>query len=338
MIRVLLADDSALVLSLLEDLLCKDPEIEIVGQARNGAEAVAMARRLSPDIILMDVRMPVMDGIRATGEIMADAACPILVLSANVLEDTGIAYRAIQAGAIDVVEKPVGTLSADYGSPAFDLISRVKLVSKVPPIRRARRGPAPELEDLPAEAPGRMVLLGTSTGGPPALAAVLGSLPESFPAPVLAVQHISVGFLQGFVDWLDSVVAVRVKVAERGERPLPGTVYFAPEQHHLVLDAQRRLAFSREEPRDGHRPSASVLFESAAEVLGPSAIGVLMTGMGSDGAAGLLKLKEAGGRTICQDEESCIVFGMPSVAIDLGAAETVVPLDAIAAAVATCLT
>ena len=328
MIRVLLVDDSAVVRSILKEVLETDAEIRVVGEARNGAQAVELTESLRPDILLMDLRMPVMDGIEATGEIMARAPVPILVLSAGVHEDTNVAFRAVQAGAIDVVQKPMGTLAEDYRNESLDLIRRVKLVARVPPIRRARRKPQP-IEAMPPAA-GRLVVLGASTGGPPALATILGAFPADFPAPVLAVQHITPGFLEGFVEWLDSVVPPKVVVAQRDSVPQPGVVHFAPEGRHLELGADGRLVLTKDPPRDGHRPSVTVLFESAAKTLGARAVGVLLTGMGRDGAEGLRALREAGARTICQDEETSVVFGMPAVAIELGAAEVVAPVERIA--------
>jgi two-component system chemotaxis response regulator CheB len=335
MIRVVLADDSAVVRDIVRAILESDPEIEVAGTARNGREAVELAKTLRPDVLLMDVRMPIMDGIEATSAIMAEAAVPILVLSAGVLEDTNVAFRAVQAGAIDVVQKPRGTLSGDYRTLEADLVRRVKLVARVPPIRRGRRRPVPA--DPAAVAADRLVVLGASTGGPPALASVLGAFSADFPAPLLAVQHISPGFLAGFVEWLDSVVPPRVVVAEHGVAPRSGTVHFAPEEHHLELAADGRLVLTRSEPRDGHRPSATVLFESAARVLGRRAVGVLLTGMGRDGAEGLRVLREAGARTICQDEATSVVFGMPAAAIELGAAEIVAPVERIGHEIARAL-
>jgi two-component system chemotaxis response regulator CheB len=334
-IRVLLADDSSVVRDILRNVLETDPELRIVGEAKNGREAVEMALGLKPDIMLMDVRMPVMDGIEATSEIMSRVPVPILVVSAGVLEDTNTAFRAIQAGAIDVVQKPVGTLAHDYRGEGLDLIRRVKLVARVPPIRRGRRA-APVIEPV-RPAAGRLVLIGASTGGPPALATILGVFPKDFPAPILAVQHISKGFLQGFVDWLDSAVPPKIVIAERGSVPQPGTVHFAPEDKHLEIGADGRLVLTSDAPRDGHRPSATTLFESAAQVLGPRAVGVLLTGMGRDGATGLKAMRDAGAVTICQDEESCVVFGMPAVAIELGAASVVVPVEQVGAEISRSL-
>ncbi len=335
MIRVLLADDSSVVREILRSVLESDPEIQVIGEARNGREAVDMAVDLKPDILLMDVAMPVMDGIAATSEIMARAAVSILVVSAGVHEDTNTAFRAIQAGAIDVVQKPVGTLSHDYRGEGLDLIRRVKLVARVPPIRRGRR--SSEVIEPTPRAVGRLVVLGASTGGPPALATILGAFPEDFPAPILAVQHISKGFLGGFVEWLDSAVPPKIVIAERGEVPRPGTVHFAPEDRHLEIGRDGRLVLTSDPPRDGHRPSATTLFESAAKVLGSRCVGVLLTGMGRDGATGLKAMRDAGATTICQDEESCVVFGMPAVAIGLGAASVVTPVEQVAAEIARSL-
>lgn len=336
MIRVVVADDSPLVRGLVRQLLETDPGIRVVGEAVNGAEAVAMARRLRPDVLLMDVRMPVMDGIEATAAIMAERGVPILVLSASVLEDTSVAFRAVQAGAIDVVAKPEGVAHAQGGYAELDLVRRVKLVASVPAIRRGRRLAAPA-DETPRTARRDLVALGASTGGPPALAMVLGSFGPDLPVPLVAVQHIAPGFLEGFVEWLDSVVPLDVRVAEPGTLAEPGAVYFAPEGHHLRVGASGTLRVQEGPAVDGHLPSVTALFESVAESFGPRAVGVLLTGMGRDGASGLLKLRAAGARTICQDEATCVVFGMPAVAIELGAADRVVPIEGVAAEVARAL-
>jgi two-component system chemotaxis response regulator CheB len=348
-IRVVVADDSAVVAEVLRAVLESDPDLRVVGHARNGAEAVELARRLRPDVLLMDVRMPVMDGIAATTAIMAEAPVPILVVAASVHEDTSVAFRAIQAGAVDVVEKPTGTLSSDYAR--LDLIRHVKLVARVPPIRRGRLpavdrqgeqgeqgvSGAPWALRAPGASPGGVVALGASTGGPPALAAILSAFPPSLPSPVLAVQHISPGFLPGFVEWLGSVVPLPVRVAVLGEILESGVVYFPPEDRHLGLTPDGRALTSDDPPEGGHRPSVSWLFRSVARARGARAVGVLLTGMGSDGASGLRELRHAGGHAICQDEGTSVVWGMPQQAVLMGAADAVLPLTDIAAAILTAL-
>lgn len=334
MIRVIVADDSAVVADILTAVLEQDPEIRVVGRAKNGAEAVDLVKALRPDLLLLDVCMPVMDGIQATAAIMAACPVPILVVAASVNESTNVAFKAIQAGAVDVVEKPALTLTADYAR--LDLIRHVKLVSRVTPVRRGRAG-LPLRCTPPPESADRVVAIAASTGGPPALAHVLGALGGGFPSPILVVQHISPGFLEGFVEWLGSVVPMPVCIAERGEEPEPGRVHLAPEGCHLGLDVRGRLVISRDPPRDGHRPSGTVLFESVAEACGPYGVGVLLTGMGRDGADGLKALRDAGGRTICQDEATSVIWGMPKAGVEVGAAERVLPLEAIPAGILAAL-
>ena len=329
MIRAVIADDSEIVTEILRMRLGRDPDIRVVGCARDGAGAVDLVRRLRPDILLMDVRMPGMDGIEATQAIMAECAVPILIISGGVVEDSGLAFRAIQAGAIDVVAKPSGSLVDDYAR--LDLVRHVKLVSRVLPIRRGKPRSV-ETGHRRAFAPGHVVVVGASTGGPPALASLLGGLPADVP-PVLAVQHIARGFLEGFTTWLASTTRLKVCVAEAGIRAEAGTVYFAPEDRHLGLSRDGRLILSDEPPHDGHRPSVTRLFESAAAAAGPRAVGVLLTGMGRDGAQGLRSLRDAGGRTFCQDESTCVIYGMPRAAVELAAAELVLPIDELAEAI-----
>ncbi|MEM7247086.1 MAG: chemotaxis-specific protein-glutamate methyltransferase CheB [Acidobacteriota bacterium] len=337
---MLVADDSSIVRDILERVLSRIDDIQVVGMATNGKEAVALTKDLEPDVVLMDVRMPVMDGIEATASLMEDRPTPVLILSSAINEDANVAFEAIQAGAIDVVAKPTGMLSADYAGNELDLVRRIRLVSTVPAIRR-RKKTREQAEPAPASkvvvGRSRAIAIGASTGGPPALASVINGFPAGFDVPVLAVQHISTGFLQGFVEWLDSTVPLSVRVAEQGERLEAGVVYFAPEDWHLGLSEEARITLTRKPQVEGHRPSVDVLFESVAEALGPRSVGVLLTGMGRDGADGLQAMKTAGATTLCQDEESSVVFGMPAAAIELGAASKVLPLEDISSAIVEAL-
>jgi two-component system chemotaxis response regulator CheB len=331
-IRVLIAEDSAFVTDLLSALLGADPEVVVVGRARNGREAVELTRRLHPDVVTMDVRMPVLDGIQATEAIMAEAPTPILIVSAAVDEEgTDTAFDAIRAGAMDVVEKPRGAFSRDYAAMGADLLRRVKTVSKVRAVRRPRRA---RRDEAPAPIPagyvrGRIVAIAASTGGPGAVSHILGHLPQRFPWPILVVQHIAPGFQEGFVRWLDTQTELDVRTAEHGEWPRPGTVYFSSEGHHLGLDGGGRIILDPAGPVDGHRPSATYLFQSVARSYGAQGIGVILTGMGEDGVRGLLELRREGGWTIAQDEETCAVYGMPRAAVEVGAVDRALPLERI---------
>jgi two-component system chemotaxis response regulator CheB len=325
-IRVLVVDDSAVVTEIVRSVLEQDPTLRVVAVAKNGVEAVALARTLKPDLVIMDIRMPVMDGIEATQAIMEDTPVPILILAASVADDTNLAFRAIQAGAVDVVEKPVAPMIDAY--EGLELVQRARLVASVPTIRRLRRKPN-VASGSGAHSRG-VVGLVASTGGPPALAAVLAGLPKDFHCPVLVVQHIAHGFLQGLVDWLSQQISLRVRIAERGDTAQPGVVYFAPEDAHLVIGPELNLRILKDPPVDGHRPSGTVLLQSMAESCASQALGIVLTGMGRDGAAGLLELRNRGGRTLCQDEATSLIYGMPKVAMELAAAERAVPLESIA--------
>lgn len=326
MIRVLVVDDSPLVVEILRAILERDPDLRVIASASNGVEAVALTRRLRPDLVTMDVRMPVMDGLQATQAIMAETPTPILVVAGSVADDTNLAFRAIEAGAIDVVEKPVAPLEDAYS--ALDLVQRARLVASVPTIRRPRR--ASPLATPGATSARGIVGIVASTGGPPALATVLGGLPADFPCPILIVQHIAHGFLGGLAEWMSQQVRLRVRVAERGEPARPGTAYFAPEDSHLVIDQDLVLRLLKDPPVDGHRPSGTVMLQSLARHAARQAVGVVLTGMGRDGAQGLLELRAAGGRTLCQDERTSLIFGMPRIALENGAAERAVRLEALA--------
>ena len=332
MIRVLVVDDSPIVVEIVRAVLEQDADLRVIAVARNGAEAVALAKKLRPDIITMDIRMPVMDGIAATQAIMEDTPIPILVLAAAISNETSLAFRAIQAGAVDVVEKPVAPMTDAYA--ALQLVQRVRMVASVPLIRRMRRRPAPEPEGGTATG---VLAIAASTGGPPAIAAMLSALPADLGCPVLVVQHIARGFVQGLVEWLASQTRLSVRLAERGETARAGVVHVAPEDAHLEIGPRMQLRLQKDPPVDGHRPSATVLFQSLARECPSTSVGVLLTGMGRDGAEGLLQLRRAGGRTFCQDEATSLIWGMPRAAIELGAAERTLALEAMPHEVLTAL-
>ena len=332
-IRVLLVDDSIVDLAVLQRLLARFPEIEVVGTAKTGVEGLAQVARLQPDVVLTDLHMPELDGLGFTQRLMVEDPRPVLVLSASVDDDA--VFRLMEAGALDVRLKPRGGSAESLANAAEGLASAIRVLSGVKVIRRRPREDASGGAASPASAARgagvRVVVIGASTGGPQALLAILRALPADFPAPILVVQHISSGFLQGLVDWLRPRCRVAVRVATAGERPQAGTVYFPAEGTHLALDRDGSLCASRDPPVDGHRPSVTVTMRAAAEVHGARAAGVLLTGMGRDGAAGLLAIREAGGVTIAQDQATSLVFGMPGAAIAMGAAKHVLPVDAIPA-------
>jgi len=336
-VSVLLVDDSLIALTILSRMLSTSPDIQVVGKARSGREALELIPRLQPAVVCTDLHMPDMDGLELTKEIMARFPRPILVVSAAVHpEDIHNVFSLLEAGAIDVLPKPRGGLAADEQRVSQELVSKIKIISGVVALtRRQKWGLSPsQLQASPSSPPvpprPRIVAIGASTGGPQALRTILAQLPADFPAPVLCVQHISEGFLAGLVEWLATQCALSVKIAQSGEQPLPGTIYFPQEGTHLEIDKTGRLVCSDKAPVDGHRPSVTATFKSVAEYCGDAAIGVLLTGMGSDGAQGMQEIFEAGGITIAQNEETSVVFGMPMQAIARGAVKYVLPVHKIA--------
>jgi two-component system chemotaxis response regulator CheB len=342
-IRLLIVEDSPVALAILQRILREAPDIEVVGTARNGVEALGMMPQVRPEIICTDLHMPKMNGLELTREVMARYPCPILVVSASVQEeDTQNVFKILEAGALDIFPKPRTGLAAEYERQKNELLSKIRVLSGVSVFTQHRRqvtpiasapptctAPRPILPTIDIRAP-RVVAIGASTGGPQALLAILEQLPKTFPVPILCVQHISEGFLQGLVDWLDSKVALRVTIAQAGEVPQPGTIYFPPERAHLELDSGGRLSLARTPPVAGHCPSVTVLFRAVANYYRRSAVGILLTGMGRDGADGLLAMAQVGSVTIAQDEATSVVFGMPKEAIALGAAQQTLPIQNIA--------
>lgn len=343
-IRLLLVEDSPVALAILKRLLSEAPDIQVVGVARNGLEALELIPQVCPSLICTDLHMPKMNGLELTQAVMERYPCPILVVSASVQEeDTQNVFRILEAGALDIFPKPRTGLASEYEKAKTELISRIRVLSGVSVFTQHRRpgySPSPVARASPASisdpafsldirAP-RVLAIGASTGGPQALQTILQGLPKLFPVPVLCVQHISEGFLQGLVDWLDSKTPLSVTIARSGEVPQPGVVYFPPERHHLELDSGGRFTLSQSAPVAGHCPSVTVLFQSVATYYRRSAVGVLLTGMGRDGAEGLHSLALAGGVTIAQNEATSVVYGMPKEAIALGAAQHILPIQGIA--------
>lgn len=336
MIRVLIAEDSVTLSELLVAILESDPEIEVIGQAKNGEEAVAMAKRLRPDLITMDVHMPVMDGFAATKEIMVHAPTPIIIVSSSTSRrHVDLSFHALRAGALMVVPKPDNPASPDFNGKHERFLRLVKAMADVKVVRRWDRPAA----GAPAAPPGdriealaspiRIVAMAASTGGPAALYRILADLPGDFPAPLLVVQHIADGFIAGMADWLSTGCALRVKLAENGEPLTPRTVFVAPDGRHLGVQGKERVVVSRTDPVDGFRPSASFLFESVARSYGSAAAAVILTGMGRDGVIGLEAIRRSGGVVIAQDEATSIVHGMPGAAIAAGVVDAVLPVEAI---------
>ena len=336
--RVVIADDSLIAREMLSTILSSDPDIEVVGLAKTGEEAVDMVERLRPDLVTMDIHMPKMNGLEATERIMAFHPTPILVVSSSVYgEGMGLAFDALNLGALEVIKKPEPRDWADLERIGKDVLRKVKILSRVKVIthirgRRDRRGAIEPA--TPAERTKRsIVAIGSSTGGPSALLSVFSGLPGDLPVPVLVAQHIADGFVPGLVNWLNAGSRMKVVVAETGQLPEAGVVYIAPTGTNMVLEG-KRIGFREPEKGQLYIPSADTLFDSVARSYGKRAIGVILTGMGADGAKGMKRMHDAGAITIAQDEETCTVFGMPKAAIDVGGVDRIMALPAIGVAVA----
>ena len=334
-IRVVIADDSLVAREMLSQILSSDPAIEVVGVAINGQDAVEMVARLRPDLVTMDVHMPKMDGLQATEQIMAYTPTPILVVSSSVYgEGMGRAFDALAMGALEVIKKPEPKDWAALQAIGQDIIRRVKILSRVRVITHIKGRRAPDQrEPVRAERArvrkAQVVAIGSSTGGPSALLAVLGRLRTEFPLPVVIAQHIAEGFVPGLATWLDAGCRIKVVPARDGETVSPGTAYLAATGGNMEIDGMT-LRFTKPEPGQLYIPSADTLFDSVARSYGPHAVGVLLTGMGADGAMGLKRMRDIGAPTICQDEATSTVWGMPKAAVDLGAARSVLPVHEIA--------
>jgi two-component system chemotaxis response regulator CheB len=340
-IRVLVVEDSLTVRRRLVDVLAGDPALTIVGEAADGKQAIDLCLRLRPDVVTMDMMLPVMSGLSATEYIMAHCPTPILVVSSSLNRgELFKTYDALAAGAVEVLDKPTGE-EAD-GAWEAHFLATVKLVSRIQVIthprgrlgamgqaRAGRGAPSTSPVAAPRTAAGaELVAIGASTGGPGAILEVVRGLRQPFPLPILFVLHIGEPFAVAFADWLDSQTEMRVAYARDGDRLAAGTgrITMAPPDRHLVLEGDR-LRLTHDPLRHSCRPSVDTLFESVAQSAGPAAIGVLLTGMGRDGASGLLDIRRAGGHTIAQDEPSSVVYGMPREAMLLGAVDRQLPVS-----------
>jgi len=340
-VRVLVVDDSALMRKLISQILERDASIQVVGTAMDGSFGLKKIDELKPQVITLDLEMPRMDGIEMLREITKRHRIPVIVVSAHTTQGASATFKALSLGAFDFVAKPKDAASAHMETIATELISKIKAAAQtkmpatprfeVPMLPNLRRFPKGQAK--PHASPSRIVAIGISTGGPNALQYVLSQLPGDFPGSIVVVQHMPEGFTDLFARRLDECCAIEVKEAQSGDMLVAGRALICPGNRHLKV---RRMplgniaVLSDEERVNGHRPSADILYRSVAQEFGKEAIGVIMTGMGEDGADALGAVKAAGGLTIAQSEESCVVYGMPKAAIERGHAIRVVPLDMMA--------
>lgn len=373
-IRVLVTDDSAFMRKVISDILSEDPDVEVIDRARNGQECIEKCKKLQPDVVTLDIEMPVMNGLEALEKLMRENPVPVVMLSSLTREGADATIRALELGAFDFVTKPSGPISLDIHKVADRLVQRVKAAAM---LGRRKKGAAPyeggkgradsaELTLPKPQAPAakaapaagvpipsspasaippqpaapkrtvgqaKLVVLGTSTGGPKALQTVLTAIPADFPAPIAIVQHMPAGFTKSLAQRLDSLSRIRVTEVQDGEVLQPATAYIAPGGCHFEVHFRNGRLYARlhqEEPRAGHRPSVDVLFESASKLTNVDKWAIILTGMGNDGTKGLQLMKQTGAVTsIVEDESTCVVFGMPRAAIQAGVADNVVPLDKI---------
>lgn len=344
-VDILIVDDSQLVRNILKEIFQNDPELQVIGEAVNGKEAVRLTRELKPDIITMDIQMPEMDGFEATEQIMAYTPTPILIFSSAIdKSEQYTSFKAISLGALENMSKPDITQEG-FDNIADTLVKKVKMLSHIkviPHIRAKLKLPGNETrameEKMPlrskvssADLKYRLVAIGTSTGGPMALAKILTSLPTHLPVGIVIVQHISNGFIDSYVEWLSTQTGLKVKVAEHGESITGGTVYFAPDDAQMEVTAKNTIRLDKNLPPWGEfKPSVNHLFNSVGQNLGERSVGVILTGMGDDGARGMDEMYRNGAYTIAQDKETSLIFGMPRAAMENKCVHTVLPLEKIA--------
>ena len=360
-IRVLIVDDSAFMRKVLQSILAADPQLEVCGEARDGRDAVTQTEVLKPDVITMDINMPHMDGLQATEVIMSSNPRPIVIVSSESREGAEVTLKALELGAIDFVAKPSGGIDLDMNSVKEELCRKLKVAAKVRVVRNATRSrlqqeiaaSAPRTEPArtfeqslkngsangtgaaaaPAPARGNskfpIVIVAASTGGPATLMKFVPYFPKDFPGAVVLVQHMPASFTAQFSQQLAEVSQMKVKEAESGEIIVAGQLYICPGSHHMRVSPTGRVSLDDGPRIGGYRPCADLTLESAAEYAGPMTIGVILTGMGNDGARGVQTIRNVGGHVIAQDESSAVIFGMPQEAIKTGVVDQVLPMEAI---------
>ncbi|ABZ84584.1 chemotaxis response regulator protein-glutamate methylesterase, cheb [Heliomicrobium modesticaldum Ice1] len=319
-IRVVLVDDSPVALFVLKKILSRAEHIEVAATATDGRQALSLIPMVDPDVVCTDLHMPEMDGLELTRRLMEAFPKPIMVMSA-VDGNAERTFQVLQAGALEFVDKPAGLAEKELNDKAKEIIDKISVLAGVKVFRRRnRQSQLPSLagQGQPITVPA-VIGIGASTGGPTAFAEILREV-ISVPVPIVAVQHMAAGFMNAFVHHLNGFSRIEAKLAENGEKMRPGRIYFAPEDYHLEVERGGCLRLTRAAPLEGHRPSVGVLLDSLARQYGADSWGILLTGMGKDGAAALKAIRDAGGYTIAQDEASCVVYGMPGEAEKIGAA------------------
>ncbi len=333
--RVLVVDDSPLMCKILTNIVNCDPQMIVAAVANDGKEAVDLVPRLKPDIITMDMDMPVMDGLEATKQIMASTPTPILIVASTVFK-AGMdkVFKAISHGALDVIDKRELELVGQKRSGEA-LIAKIKFLTGVRVVERPlgklrKERSVVDLKASTKEVSDKIVAVVASTGGPQALLEILKRLPEDFPCGIVIVQHITSGFLSGLVDWLAKECKIKVKIGEDSEEIRPGVAYMAPDNFQMRVEESGKISLSNEPAQGGHRPSGDVLLESVARTYGKGSVAAILTGMGRDGAMGMKAIKQFYGKTVAQNEKSCVVFGMPKAAVEMNVIDKVLPLESIA--------
>lgn len=327
-IKILVVDDSLLMQRVLSDILQSDPQILVIGTARDGEEALQKIPKLHPDVVTLDIEMPRMNGLTAVRKIMETNPVPVIMISALTQREAQLTLKALEFGAVDYVPKPQGQISLNMNDVKDELITKVKTAASANVTHAKHEESLKENVFSTEQVSDKVISIAASTGGPPAVSYVLSHLPSNVP-PILVVQHMPKGVTKLFADGLNQSCKFKVKEAEEGDYVQEGLALIAPGGFHMVVTKNGRITLNQDPPVNYVRPAADVMMFSSAEVYGSKNIGVVLTGMGSDGAKGIKTIKDKGGATIAQNQETCVIFGMPNMAIQTGCVDVIAPLDRI---------